>query len=60
MPVQINGKVRDRITVPAEADAREVEAAVLADPRIKDLVEGKPIKKVIVVPKRLVNLVLGG
>jgi leucyl-tRNA synthetase len=58
IPVQINGKVRGRVTVPAGADAKAIEAAAMADERVKELIEGKPIKKVIVVPGKLVNVVL--
>jgi leucyl-tRNA synthetase len=57
-PVQINGKVRGRVTVSAEADASAVEAATLADPRIIEVLDGATIRKVIVVPGRMVNIVL--
>jgi leucyl-tRNA synthetase len=56
MPVQINGKVRDRISVPADATPAQVEAAALANEKIKPFLEGKTIKKVIVVPKKIVNI----
>jgi leucyl-tRNA synthetase len=51
------GKVRSRITVAADADAETLEAAALADERIKALIEGKTIRKVVVVPGKLVNVV---
>ncbi|MEM9131663.1 MAG: leucine--tRNA ligase [Actinomycetota bacterium] len=58
MPVQVNGKVRTRITVDAEAGDDAVQAAALGDARIAELVgDGEP-RKVIVVPKKLVNIVL--
>lgn len=57
-PVQINGKVRSRVTVSAEADAAAVEAATLADPRVIEVLDGASIRKVIVVPGRMVNIVL--
>jgi leucyl-tRNA synthetase len=57
MPVQISGKVRGKITVPAGADAKAVEAAALADPRIIQMIEGKTIRKVVVVPGKIVNIV---
>jgi leucyl-tRNA synthetase len=57
VPVQVLGKVRSRITVPADADAATLEAAALADERIRELVEGKTIRKVVVVPGKLVNVV---
>ena len=58
IPVQINGKLRDRITVPAEATNAEIETAALACDRVRLFLEGKPVKKVIIIPKRLVNLVV--
>ena len=58
IPVSIMGKLRHKIMVPAGSDAKAIEAAALADPRVKELIEGKPIKKVIVVPGRMVNFVL--
>ena len=59
VPVQVNGKVRSRIDVAADADADALEAAALADARIAELVEGKEIRKVIAIPGRMVNLVIG-
>ncbi len=59
IPVQILGKVRGKIVVPSKADAKTTEAAALADPRIRELIEGKAVRKVIVVPGRLVNIVVG-
>jgi leucyl-tRNA synthetase len=57
-PVQVNGKVRARIVVPAGSDAAAVEAAALADERVVASVGGARPKRVIVVPERLVNVVL--
>jgi len=57
--VQVNGKVRGKVTVPAEADNAAVEAAALADANVARFTEGKNIRKVIVVPGRLVNVVVG-
>jgi leucyl-tRNA synthetase len=57
-PVQVNGKVRGRITVPASADADAVEAAALADEKVQAFLAGATPKKVIVVGGRLVNLVV--
>ena len=59
IPVQINGKVRARVHVPAGADAAGVEAAARADERVAALLEGKTVRRVIAVPGRLVNFVLG-
>ncbi len=56
IPVQVNGKLRDRITVAATATDKEIETAALACEKIKPFLEGKTIKKVIVVPKKLVNI----
>ncbi len=58
--VQVNGKVRGQISVPAGADKAAIEAAALADANVQRFVEGKPIAKVIVVPGRLVNVVVKG
>ena len=58
IPVQINGKLRGRIVVAADATAAQIEAAALADEKVKVFLEGKTVKKVIVVPKKLVNLVV--
>jgi leucyl-tRNA synthetase len=55
--VQINGKVRDRVTVLLNAGEEETKKAVLASPRIQDLLAGKTIRKVVVVPNKLVNIV---
>jgi leucyl-tRNA synthetase len=57
VPVQVNGKVRARIVVAADADAAAVEAAALSDERIVELLAGNAPKKVIVVPGRMVNIV---
>jgi leucyl-tRNA synthetase len=59
VPVQINGKVRLRLTVPAEIDKAELEKAALADERLRALIEGKQIRKIIIVPGKLVNIVVG-
>ncbi len=57
IPVQIMGKLRSRIQVPADADAKALEAAARADERIASQLEGKKVIKVIVVPGRMVNFV---
>ncbi|MCB9845035.1 MAG: leucine--tRNA ligase [Phycisphaeraceae bacterium] len=59
IPVQILGKVRHRLTVPADADAKKTEAIAMADERVLELIRGKEIKKVVVVPGRMVNIVVG-
>ncbi|MEW6426129.1 MAG: leucine--tRNA ligase, partial [Bacillota bacterium] len=55
--VQVNGRVRDRIILPRDISSEEMIARVLAQPRIRQLTEGKRIKKVIPVPGKLVNIV---
>jgi leucyl-tRNA synthetase len=57
IPVQVNGKLRDVIKVSVNATAAELEALALANEKAKPYYEGKTIKKIIVVPKKLVNLV---
>jgi leucyl-tRNA synthetase len=57
-PVQVNGKVRGRISVSADASAETLEAAALADEKVSAFLAGATPKKVIVVPGRLVNLVI--
>ena len=56
--LQINGKVRDRIVVPAEADKTAMEKAALAQPKVQQYTEGKTVVKVIAVPAKLVNIVV--
>ena len=56
-PVQVNGKVRGRVTVAADADADALEAAALADDKVQAFLNGATPKKVIVVAGRLVNIV---
>ncbi|MGE5755474.1 MAG: leucine--tRNA ligase, partial [Planctomycetaceae bacterium] len=58
VPVQVNGKLRGRVIVPAGADRQTLEGAARADERITALLEGKEIKKTVVVPGRLVNFVV--
>jgi leucyl-tRNA synthetase len=56
--VQVNGKLRDRIMVPADVSEEAAKSAALESEAIKKFLEGKPPKKVIVVPHRLVNIVI--
>lgn len=58
MMVQVNGKLRDKITVAADADNATCEAAALASAGAQKFMDGNAPKKVIVVPKRLVNIVI--
>jgi leucyl-tRNA synthetase len=57
--IQVNGKLRGRVMVPAAADKAAQEAAALASPDVLPYLEGMSIKKVIVVPGRLINIVVG-
>ncbi len=57
-PVQVNGKVRGRVTVAADAAPDAVQAAALADDKVIAALDGKAPKKVIVVPGRMVNIVV--
>ena len=58
MAVQVNGKVRANILVPADADDGAIIAAAQADPKVQKFTEGMALVKTIVVPKRLVNLIV--
>ncbi len=57
LPVQVNGKKRADVTVPRDASNADIEKAVLALEAVQRALEGKPPKKVIVVPGRIVNVV---
>jgi leucyl-tRNA synthetase len=57
IPVQVNGKLRDVIKVSATADNAAIEAAAKDSEKVKPFIEGKTIKKIVVVPKKLVNIV---
>jgi leucyl-tRNA synthetase len=58
MVVQVNGKLRARLTVPVDASKEAIEADALADENVQRHIEGKDIRKVIVVPGRLVSIVV--
>jgi leucyl-tRNA synthetase len=57
--VQINGKVRVKLTVATGIEAPALEKIALADERVRAHLEGRAIRKVIVVPGKLVNVVVG-
>jgi leucyl-tRNA synthetase len=57
IPVQVMGKVRSRITVPADADRAAIEAAALSDAKIQPYTAGKTILRVVTVPGKMVNIV---
>ena len=58
--VQVNGKLRGKISVPADAPEEDIESAAMADPRVAGFLDGRPVQRVISVPGRLVNIVIGG
>jgi leucyl-tRNA synthetase len=58
IPIQINGKVRGRVATPADANENDIKKAALADPKIQKHLEGHAIRKMIVIPKKLVNIVI--
>jgi len=60
IPVQINGKLRSRLMVSPEASNEELEKMAFADEKVREYTDGKEVVKVVVVPKRLVNIVLKG
>jgi len=60
LPVQVNGKLRGQVTVPADADEAAILERVRAEPSVARHLEGKEIVRVVHVPKRLVNLVVRG
>jgi leucyl-tRNA synthetase len=57
IPIQVNGKLRARITVPADASEETVREAALGSERVKEVLGGATVRKVIVIPGRLVNIV---
>ncbi|HYO09724.1 MAG TPA: leucine--tRNA ligase [Tepidisphaeraceae bacterium] len=59
LPVQVNGKLRDKITVPADADEATILQAAQSAPGVQQWVAGKEFKKRLYVPKKLVNFVVG-
>jgi leucyl-tRNA synthetase len=56
--IQVNGKLRSKISVSAAVSSDELQTLALNDDYIMRFIEGKPLKKVIVVPKKLVNIVV--
>ena len=57
-PVSFNGKVRFKLPMPVDASNADIEAAVKAAPEAAKWIEGKTIRKVIIVPKKIVNVVV--
>ncbi len=58
IPIQVNGKLRSRVIAAPEVSEDELRAAALADDRVRTLIEGHEVVKVVVVPRRLVNVVI--
>jgi leucyl-tRNA synthetase len=56
--IQVNGKVRDRVKMSIQASEEEIKKAALALPKVQELTAGKQIRKVVVIPKKLVNIVI--
>ena len=56
--VQVNGRLRDTISVPAEIDEQRLEQVALESPNVQRHIEGRPIQRTIVVPGRLINIVV--
>ena len=57
--LQVNGKLRDKMTVALDATNAELEALAIANKKVQTALAGKPVRKVVVIPKKLVNLVAG-
>ncbi|WP_340153926.1 leucine--tRNA ligase [uncultured Marivirga sp.] len=57
-PVSVNGKHRDNMTFALDAAKEDIEKAVLENPKVQKWIEDKPIKKMIIVPKKIVNIVV--
>ncbi len=58
LAVQVNGKVRDKLTVPVAIDNDELQALAMALPKVQEFTNGKTVVKVIVIPKKIVNIVV--
>ncbi|HJT80450.1 MAG TPA: class I tRNA ligase family protein [Chthoniobacterales bacterium] len=57
--LQVNGKVKGHVTMSTKATENELETAAMEHPKIKETLGGKPVRKIVVVPKKLVNIVAG-
>ena len=58
MVIQVNGKVRDRMKMSILATEEETKTAALANPKLQKFIAGKTIRKIVVVPRKLVNIVV--
>ncbi len=59
IPISIQGKVKHKIMVPTGADKAAIEKIAMSDPKVRELIAGKTLSKIIVVPGKMVNIVLG-
>jgi leucyl-tRNA synthetase len=59
IPVQVNGKVRDRLIVPADVSQEDLQERALASEKVQAHIEGKTVRKIVVVPGKLVSIVVG-
>ncbi len=57
--MQVNGKMRGKVAVAADATDADIRSAALAEPNVQRFLAGKQVRKVIIVPRRLVNVVAG-
>jgi leucyl-tRNA synthetase len=57
IPVQVNGKLRDVVKVPAAISQPELEGVAMASEKVKSFLDGKTVRKIIVVPRKMVNIV---
>ena len=57
LPVQVNGKLRDVLRVPNDEAPAQIEAAALASAKVRAFIEGKTVRKVVLVPRRMVSIV---
>jgi leucyl-tRNA synthetase len=59
LPIQINGRLRSRLIASTSATREELKQAALADSKVQKFMEGKEVRKVIIVPNKLINIVAG-
>lgn len=58
LPIQINGKKRADVVLPRDADETTIRATVLADDSVQKAIDGRPVKRVVIVRERIVNVVV--
>ena len=58
LPVQVNGRKRDELTIGRDASPAQIEAAAVALDAVRRAIDNRPVKKVIIVPQRIVNVVV--